>query len=210
MRIRVALVALVLLLTGCGITTPGPLSDPLKSEADSNLYGHWIAIMSDPNDDAKSKKVEWHLFIGKHVVEGNPKSIMEFVDVLWSPETQQVGSNGHRGREYFTTTTIGKSSYMSLFEHLRDNSLTEANSYRKWAADPDRSCSILRYRCDGKKLSLWFPCKDSDETVKKLAALGKLELVGKRPTVESLVRYLGDDGGELLFDQLVCEAKKVP
>jgi hypothetical protein len=201
---RTALVAFLILLAGtagCTVTTNDPLADPVTTPADSSLYGHWIAEFSKHEGDPKS---ESHLFIGKHEVSGNPKSILEFVAIDWRPE--ELRFCGELKREYFTSATIGKNSYVCLLEP--SNNLTFVNGYRSWSEDPSRRCAIFRYECDGKTLRLFGPPRDFENRIKKLAVDGVLTMVGKIVTADSLARFLRAEGSESLFDQEGFMARK--
>lgn len=197
-----------LLVAGCTVKTNQPLSDPWTTEPDESLYGHWLSTKKE-----NGKVCELHAFVGKHQTKENPRSIMEFVMIGWEVDDKRVSNENSVG--YFTVTRIGKTSYMNLIEPggTTKFSLSQAGSYAMWAKDRERTCTVVRYSCDGKKLQVWN-AKERDAVVKKLSIARELKdgfgRVSVIVTAESLARYLQENGGEGLFDDLVVTFSKVP
>lgn len=190
--------------TGCGVETNQPLADPATAEADASLYGHWIAI------DPTNKNHEEHLFIGTHKVKSHPESIMEAAWVIWSSDTKTMNLPIAKGPLYFTSTRIGRWSYLNLFSIRKgkvgeDNEAADLHSpadYQKWTRDRKHTCIITRYQCNEKTLEFW----DMTEPIAKLDRLkkaGDLTVIRELITAESLVRYLRKHGGDALFDKKV-------
>jgi hypothetical protein len=206
MKARMVLLLPLAFATGCVITTTQPLSDPLTAEADESLYGHWIA--SERQSDGTTH--ETHLFIGKHTVDGEPESIMEYAGVGWNRDKLQAMGGGRN--VYFTVARICKYSYMNLFqiEGERDTpDLSAQGSYRRWASNEKRRCWVFRYQCDGRQLTVWT-VKDAAKTMKRLADERQLDVTDNVVTIESLVRYLRKNGGSTLFSEQMFVFHKSP
>ena len=199
----ISVAGLVLFVAGCGVRVTQPLSDPSTSEADESLYGHWLETVKQDG-----KVGEFHVFIGKHWTQGNPKAIMELGSIGWCPDDKQVKSYP---TAYFTVTRIGRDTYMNLIggPSSPDFSLSDEGSYAKWIANEKKTCEVFRYVCDGKTFQAWTVA-DVDAKLKSLREAGDLKMVGGVVTSDSLVGYLGKNGGEKLFDKKGFDFRKIP
>src|SRR5262245_13245585 len=111
MRFRILLLALLPVLLGakCELVTRAHLADPLKAEPDASLYGHWVRTEKE-----QGKTRDFHVFIGKHSVKGNPGSIMEACTITWEKDELKVVSDG--SKIYFMATPIGGSTYFCVMD----------------------------------------------------------------------------------------------
>jgi hypothetical protein len=198
---------LLVTLTGCGVEINQPLSDPTTSEADASLYGHWIGT------DPKNPTREEHVFIGTHKVESHPESIMEATWLFWDSGSKTMSLRLKKGAAYFTSTEINNNTYINFLDVQNGNDFESADldapaDYQKWVEDEHHMCSVIMYKCDGKRLEIW----DIDDWPKKLEMLkdrGELKTAKGLVTAESLSRYLHTNGGASLFGRKSMTFTKV-
>jgi hypothetical protein len=206
MKSRIVVLMAALLCAGCVLETDQPLSDPVTSEADPSMYGHWV-VPARPDEETGH---ELHLFIGKHKTEQNPSSIMECVMVAW--ETKSLAIDGKPSKLCFTISEIGKDRYLNLLgteDEKEPTDFSQEGSYAKWASDKNRRSAIVRYSCDGTTLKLW---NFDNTTLKRLSKEKVLEREGDGDGLvisKSLLTYLQKEGGEKLFGNSMFEAKKL-
>lgn len=200
-------------LTGCEtIYVTQPLSDPQTSEPDERLYGHWVASLTPDG-----KKMNLHVYVGKHMSKSNPKSIMEAGIVNWEPTEKKIRTK----QVYFTLTKIDEVTYINIIDSYDKNTeeMLITDNYEKWFNNPTKYSILMRYRMEGSKLQLWFAAK-SLRTLEELGAQGKVKLAKRKKnetptdsglvTADSLVSYLRKNGGDALFDSDVLSFTKVP
>ena len=189
-----------LLAAECPLITNAPLSDPLTSEPDASLYGHWIGKLENSDHEA-------HLFIGKHSVEGNPEGIMEAYLIKWDRKDHHISPQDTM--MYFTVARVGESDYWCIFLSSDDKDkspkLDVGDSYKRWAKSDKRLCAVFRYKCDAKGLKLWAV---KDDVITKLEKDGQLKQSESGLAVDSAVRYLRKNGGETLFTEEIASFAK--
>ena len=215
------------LLSGCGVASTHPLTDPLTAEPDKSLYGHWVGKPTKKPLDGS----EIHLFIGtsgKQVGKsGGLSPFMEIAGVLWGgDELQTIWASLS---SYATVSRIGKSSYVNLYGILSVDGKLEGNlldsvvspekskwEYKDWENHPRKFIMILRYVVQGNRLTIW-PASEDDKKQKILLEAGELQQgerifpgskTTKEITYDSLFRYLrSHDGGVELFGEATTFTK---
>ncbi len=189
--------ALSVLLPAC-VESEHPLSDPLKSQQDSRLYGVWRKT----NEDGTVE----YLPVGREVSEpldpgrSEPEpGVMRYWSVKQSTKSHVVENPTSA---QFTCTKIGEQDFAS------------------WVSPPNpsthksRTYFLLKYRIDDNELAVWL--QDPEATARAIEA-GKLKGVVKRKkapgasdagsieelrmtdSTEALVRFLGAGGAADCF-----------
>lgn len=198
-----ALVLSVLMVAGCD--TDAPLSDPSTSILDEALLGHWSGLHGDTS---------LHLFVGRHVVVGNPESIVEILGIEIDPKSRRfesiADSQGTNPipRLYGSFTRIKDQAFLSVFfSGGNPADLSSENSFAKWSHDPKRNCVTIRYQTDGQQLRFATMTGDDFE---KAANRGDLRQKDGLVTAESLVAYVERTGGRSVFNDEPVTFQKLP
>jgi len=204
MRSRSMLVVLpLLLLTACD-DTKTPLSDPAQSKCDASLFGLW----REKNNDG-----DVHYYHVGPAGEPLPAGVMRFVLVKQSDGTLPAPE------EY-----LGFASVVSGQRYLNvvnddDGQLTRRIKEKGWQPEAVGGYTLLRYRVEGDKLTVWLV----DEAAKEKAIKqGKLKGTARatkparfEDSTEKVAKFVSEAGDSLFniaepayFERLAGWAKK--